>query len=106
MSLLGTQICPIYSDCLYLLVLPSSIAKLEEGWNSNIRHITNIRVDPENKIYKSIDDSILLGKSTPEKEEYDIFILSCASIENYTFPSSIEIIEENAFSFKLKICLK
>ena len=91
-----------YSNCLYLLVLPSSIAKLEEGWNSNIRHITKIRVDPENKIYKSIDDSILLGKSTPEKEEYDIFILSCASIENYTFPSSIEIIDENAFCSTLK----
>ena len=69
--------------------IPSSVTELAEGWCNELFNVTKIHVNPNNQRYSSIDDKYVIGKSSIEKANFDVFIFSVRNIETATIPNFI-----------------
>ncbi|KAK8898234.1 hypothetical protein M9Y10_000512 [Tritrichomonas musculus] len=78
--------------------IPSSVIELEEEWCNELMNVTKISVHPNNQRYSSIDDNYIIGKSSKDKENFDVFVFSVRNVETVTIPSFIEIIGPYAFA--------
>ena len=80
------------------LSIPSSIAVFKEGWCYNTPNLTDIKIiknETENVIL--IDDRIVIGKSDPYTDEYDVLLFAARDIETVVIPSFIKRISSYAF---------
>ena len=80
------------------LTLPSSLVKLEEEWCDDTNNLININISHNNPNFTLYDNSLILRKSNPEKENFDILVFGFRNIEKVVIPSFIEVIEPCAFS--------
>ncbi|KAK8852770.1 hypothetical protein M9Y10_017760 [Tritrichomonas musculus] len=81
------------------LTIPSSVCNLEECWSNCVRNLTKLTIiqrEEQNK--KLFEDKLLIGKSNPKIDEYDILIFAARDIKSVTIPSSIKRISSFAFS--------
>ena len=90
------------SSPLNSIVIPSNLADLKEGWCEKTLNLEKIEVSNENPIYKSYD-KFILGKSSVDKQEYDVLIFAERDIKNATIPSFIKIIGPYAFNFCMNL---
>ncbi|KAK8847259.1 hypothetical protein M9Y10_019845 [Tritrichomonas musculus] len=84
----GTKIKEIY--------FPTSLKELKEGWNCEINNLAKIIISPSNGQFIFKDDKYLLGKSDPNKDEFDILLFACRDIKEISIPSNIKIISSYA----------
>lgn len=86
------------------LLIPSKLTMLCKGWNEQIPKLSKITVMPGNLSYADIDHhQLLLGKSYPEKKNFDTLIFASRLIRSANIPDTIEIIDRNAFQFCRKM---
>ena len=89
-----------YCSSIESLTIPSSVCNFEEGWNNCVKNLTKITViQQEQQNIQMFEDKFLIGKSDPEKEEYDILIFASRDIKSATIPPSIKIIGKDAFQY-------
>ena len=79
------------------LYFPESLNELKEGWCSYANYLKRIIVSPLNCQFKFIEDKYLVGKSEPNKEEYDVLLFARSDISEISIPSNIKIISSSAF---------
>lgn len=84
--------------------IPSNLVKLEDGWCHNTEHLTSFDIDPMNKNYKNYNDLFILGKSSPENENFDILVFANRNISVAKVPDFIKVIGQ--YSFQECNCLK
>lgn len=85
------------------ITLPSSLIKLEEEWFSGASSLMTVKVCPNNPLFSIYDNKLLVGKSSIEKENFDILHFCFKDVETITIPSSIEIIKQRSFAWNEKI---
>ena len=71
--------------------------ELKEGWCINANDLTKIIISPSNGQFKFIDDKYLIGKSDPNKDEFDTLLFASRDIKEISIPSNIKIISSYAF---------
>lgn len=81
------------SPSIESITLPSSLVEIEQGWRIELPKLNEIKVMSNNPIFTIYDDKILLRKSSIEKENCDVLVLSTKDIETVIIPDEIEIIE-------------
>ena len=85
-----------YDSQIDTIKFPRSLEDLDEEWCDGT-YMTRIFVDPRNPFYKNYDDKFIIGKSSKEKENFDVLLFSIRNIQIAEIPDFIEIIAPNAF---------
>lgn len=78
-----------YDSSIEKITIPKNVIELKEGWCGS---------NEKNKNFICMNNNIILRKSLPEKENYNVIVCSICSIDNVSIPNFIEIIEPFAFS--------
>lgn len=79
------------------ITFPPNLVELEERWCNGMHYVTKIEVSKDNKLFKVYKNQFIIGKSSPEKENFDVLVFSVRNIKNAQIPSFIEIISPYAF---------
>lgn len=60
------------------ITIPSSVVELGEEWCSCTPNLSKVTVMPNNPYFKSYNDTLILGKSNPENDDFDslIFVIN------------------------------
>ncbi|KAK8846463.1 hypothetical protein M9Y10_020485 [Tritrichomonas musculus] len=77
--------------------IPSSLKELKKGWCKRTQHLDRFTIDPSNKNYKSFEGDLILGKSTPESDEFDVLVFARRKIKRAIIPSCVKQIASYAF---------
>ena len=77
--------------------ITANVYQLKDGWLGNRWNQIDFSISPENKVFKFINESMIVGKSDPKKDEFDVLVLASSNIENAIIPSSIKYISSYAF---------
>lgn len=72
------------------ITIPSSLIELKDHWCAGTAELNKIEVDPNNSIYSKYDNNIIIGKSSPETENYDVIIFCNRNAVNVTIPNFIK----------------
>ena len=73
--------------------------ELKEGWCSSTANLNKIIISPSNSQFKIQDNKYLIGKSDPNKEEFDNLLFVYKDIKEISIPSNIKIISSYAFEY-------
>ena len=82
-----------YNTKIESIFLPSNLFKLQQRWCIKTNKLNEIIIDQRNKYFSFVDNKLLLSKSSPEKEKFDILVFCARNVKNVTIPDYIEIIE-------------
>ena len=77
--------------------VPSSVTELKDKWCRGMKILDKVTIMPNNPIYKNIDDKMIVGKSDPKSDIYDILVFARRDIEEAKIPSFIKQIAPFAF---------
>lgn len=81
-----------------IIKIPATVVELKKGWTNGARNLKKIEVDSKNPLFQLYENKIIIGKSSIEKDGFDVLVCCVKNIKNVTIPDFIEIIEQNAFS--------
>ena len=80
-------------------VIPETLVDLKDGWCSSLRDLHKIIVSPKNPRYYKYDDKMIIGKSSIDKNNYDMLVFCSRNVKKAKIPDFIEIISSYAFEF-------
>lgn len=75
----------------------TSLPELQEGWCIQTQKLVKINIMQNNNNYVIYDNKFVLGKSSPEKEKYDVLIFAFRNITEAIIPDYVEVIGSYAF---------
>lgn len=81
------------------LFFPKKLSNLHDDWCAYTSNLNQIVVSPENKNFVFKDNQLLLGKTDPQSEIFDIVLFGRRDLETIEIPSNVKII--NPYSFHL-----
>lgn len=84
--------------------IPSSILKIEDGWChlSSLKKVTIIPTTKQQNIsYCNDDESVIVGKTDVNKDEYDVLLFVNRDVKKVTIPPNIKQIASFAFNRSL-----
>ena len=87
-----------YLSSIESFSFPESLIDLKDNWCERTKQLTNIFVSPNNPLYKFYDNKLIIGKSNPEQDNFDVLVFCLRNAEQVTIPNFVEIIGFNAFS--------
>ncbi|KAK8892608.1 hypothetical protein M9Y10_029847 [Tritrichomonas musculus] len=79
------------------LFIPTNVVELKDGWCSNITNLTQILISPKNKNFKLIENKMIVGKSNPKSDVFDVLEFACRDIKEAKIPSDIKYISSYCF---------
>lgn len=81
------------------ITIPSKVDTIEDGWCKKAVYLNSIYLSPQNKNFKYLDDNqkIIVGKSNPNNEKYDVIYISTNDELEITIPSQIKEIRPYSF---------
>ena len=92
-----------YSSRIREIYIPTSLKELKDGWCCYTYNLSKIKISPSNGQFKVEEDKYLIGKSDPNKDEFDTLLFACRDIEEISIPPNIKIISSFAFQHCKKI---
>lgn len=84
------------------LTFPANFQYFEKGWCEEANYLVDIKISPYNKKYKCVD-KMILGKSNPSSDIYDVLIFACRDITDVIIPPSVKWIDYSCFDGCTKI---
>lgn len=81
------------------ITIPTNLIDLQKGWCNELVELTSITVIPNNPRYYSIDDEILICKSSIESAEYDVLEYFTHKAQEEKIPDFIKIIGPYSFNY-------
>lgn len=90
---------PFSSAPIEVLTIPSKVTDLDSNWSCGLFNLRKIKLMPDCEIYKLYNNNLLLTKSYPENDVFDVILFSYRNIQQVEIPSFIRVIESNAFYF-------
>lgn len=72
--------------------IPPKLKCVKDGWFGEILHSFKITVSPENKNFQNFEGKMIVGKSNPSQEEFDILVFANRDVERVSVPPSIKYI--------------
>lgn len=84
----------LHSPIKSFSILNTEFNDLQNGWCCNCSNLTNIEVNPNNPYLKMYEKNLLIGKSSKDKENFDVLHLCLRNVpkSNINIPNYIEII--------------
>lgn len=79
------------------ITIPPSVQKLEYGWSIGSK-FSYFRIDPKNMHFKLINGKIIIGKSDPKHDKFDVLISASADICCAVIPSYIKFFAPYCFA--------
>ena len=79
------------------IMIPSNLINLKEGWCTLAHFLTKIELSSNNPRYSILDDKMIIGKSSIEKENYDVLVFCVRDVQEVKIPAFIETIGPYAF---------
>ena len=86
------------------LTIPSSVKVLENGWCYEMSRLSNVSLSSENKNFLFFGNEMIIGKSDPESDRFDVVVFACRDVERAVIPSYVKSI--GSFSFSYSSCLE
>ena len=80
------------------ITIPPSLIDLEEGWCKNALYLNEFKVSEKNPKYSNYENQFIIGKSSSDKENFDVLVFCSRNVEIAIIPDFIEII--GAYSFQ------
>lgn len=81
------------------ITIPSTVVELREGWCTRTEFLTSIEIIQNNRFFINYEDKLILGKSSPKNDTYDLLLFAARDIETAVIPSFIKRISPYAFEF-------
>lgn len=81
-----------YNTSIESLTIPSNVIELKQGWYCMMQKLNHISISPKNNNFFYFNNSMLLGKSSPNSRTYDVLILIKKRMKKIIIPSFIKII--------------
>ena len=72
------------------LNIPASLKELKFGWCLSLDKLESISISPENKYFSVIEGKMIVGKSNPNDDVYDILYFVTRDIKSITIPPFIK----------------
>ncbi|KAK8880602.1 hypothetical protein M9Y10_003282 [Tritrichomonas musculus] len=85
-----------YKCSIESLTIPASVVSIKDGAFEFADKFVEMNVDINNSQYKK-QDGLIIGKTDPKSDEYDVLIFANKNIEKVEVPSTIKRIWPNAF---------
>ncbi|KAK8886506.1 hypothetical protein M9Y10_041970 [Tritrichomonas musculus] len=83
-----------------IIEIPPSVIDLKDGWLGERYGRVQVIISPDNKCYKYVDDnSIIVGKSDINNDDFDILVFADKNIKKVIIPASIKYISSFAFYY-------
>lgn len=79
------------------LTIPPSFVEFKDNWGEDVPCLNEITFLGNNSRYKWHEDKLLLGKSDPNSDKFNVIVFACRDIKNVSIPSSIIRIAPYAF---------
>ena len=76
---------------------PTILKELKEEWCSDIRVLNKIIISPKNGQFMMKEEKYLIGKSDPNKDEFDKLLFGSRDIDEISLPPNIKIISPSSF---------
>ncbi|KAK8892795.1 hypothetical protein M9Y10_030038 [Tritrichomonas musculus] len=78
--------------------IPKNVIELEEGWCGGTPKLKKVTIMSDNQRYKNYGDKLVIGKTDPKSDIFDVLVFVSRDIEAVTIPSFIKRIASHAFS--------
>ena len=75
---------------------------IENGWFQSVNKLTNIKIDPNNHVFKIHENRMIIGKSSVDQDNFNVLVCSFEQKEIISIPNFIEIIGSNSFGSNKK----
>lgn len=80
------------------IYIPESVKLLKDNWIGNIYKLEKVEISSKNKNFKYINEnSMIIGKSDPNQEEFDSLIFADRNITEAKIPPYIKYINSSCF---------
>ena len=80
------------------ITIPSEVTDLKEWWCNGTIYLNRVFVSPSNPRYCSLNDQMIIGKSSLELASYDCLVFCVRNIKTITIPNYIKYICTSSFS--------
>lgn len=87
-----------YETKIESILIPSGLTKLSDTWCHNAECLKSIKLMPNNKNYSLYENKFIIGKSSPEKANFDALVTAFHDITTVVIPSFIQVINKFAFN--------
>lgn len=85
--------CPI--ECI---TIPQKVTTIEDSWFISLTKVKKFSISPENANFSVYNDQIMVRKTDPKSDIFDIFMMSIRNIEKVIVPSYIKRISSSCFA--------
>lgn len=83
--------------------IPSNVYYINNAWFCFNKHMINIIVSPNNKNFKWFNNSLLMRKSNPQADTFDVLIYAKRNIDHILIPSCVKYIDDFSFNHCSKL---
>lgn len=77
--------------------IPASLEYLNFGWCQFLYDVNQFEISPKNTKFTYHDNKYLLGKSSPNSEDFDALYFARSDIENAIIPPQVRVIKSESF---------
>lgn len=86
------------NSLLESILIPASVESIVGGWCSYTMNLNKLKISPGNRNFLYIDNKLLVGKSRPDNDYYDVLLFARRDINKTVIPSFIKTIGPFTFS--------
>lgn len=79
------------------LCIPSQVSELKKGWCSSTLKLNNVSIHSKNSHFSMVDDRIIVGKTDPKSEDWDVLLFAPRNIKYIKISSFFKRIDSYAF---------
>ena len=81
------------------ITIPASVIDLQPGWMCGMNQLKAVNIIPGNKRYSNYENGVILGKSSPKSEFFDVLVYVPKDLNEYKIPKFIKRIASCAFLY-------
>lgn len=89
--------CLFEGSSIENIVIPPSVEILDKFWYNGLNENFSISISPENHNFSWFNEKILLGKTNPSNDDFDVIVFVKRNIRSIEIPSFIKKIGSCAF---------
>lgn len=99
-ELLSIDTKVFYYCCVESLYIPSKVIEIKENWCHNTDDLVDISISEKNKNFLLLENQqkVLLCKSNPHQDIFDVILFACRNIRSVFIPRYIKRIGSSAFN--------
>lgn len=78
------------STCIEKFFIPSKLEKIDEFWILDVFSLNEVTISPDNQNFAYINEKMIVTKSDPKKDIFDILFLALKNIKKANIPPTVK----------------